>query len=234
VPATEFPRFLTACADALPRDRYRRVEHHYHQLRIAAAAVLADHHQPEEVLAFTRRALRDATSTGHAIVICRAVTAAAFAHRVLLSANAATLAAALNHEPWFAARTNPRWSHLHRLRRPEHAAVAVLAACGLDAATIAGLTMADLDGLLMTAPDPARCHLRRLELHRLAQGADSTDGLLALADQRPVTARWVRTTHLAVTRDFDPPGADSAPHRRVREPDHLWARRLGIRVRVIT
>jgi predicted nucleic acid-binding Zn ribbon protein len=234
VPDTEFPHFLTGCRELLSDPDAATVDREYRRvLRSIRQEVPTERADGTAALASLRRQLCDATSTDHAVTIARAAAAAVFPAGLLLTCPGNQLRASITREPYFTARTHPGWAQLHTYRRPERAAVAVLAAIGCTAAQICSLTVTDADTVHQRLPAPAQPHLRRLLLHRDLHGAAPTDPLLTLADGRPTNPRWVREVLLELGRSTSVP-ADRQRRRTVRDDDYQWAARLGIRVRSIT
>lgn len=230
VPDTEFPHFLADCHRTLSPDDYQAVDAEYRRLLSAVRAETESDPTGPGVLESLRRHMHDATSADHAVTIVRAGTAAAFPSGLFVTCPADQLRAAIAAEPYFRARSHTDWRTLHTYRRPERAAVAVLAAIGLTAAQICELTIADADHLDTQLPPLARPHLRRVALHRDITGAERSDPLITLADGRSTTPRWVREALLDIGRSTELP-ADRQRRRPIHESEYQWSTRLGIRVR---
>lgn len=233
VPAAEFPWFLRACRQHLDPPSYTLVETEHRRVLASIRGQIGSCGAPGDALSALRRELRDATNAAHALTACRATAAAAFPTGVLVTADATQLAAAIVNEPYFEARNHPDWSDLHTYRRPERAAVAVLAALGMTAAEIAAITVGEIADVVSDVALDARVHLRRQLLLRDVLGAGTDQPFVTLADGSAMNTRWIRESLLETGRLTGVP-ADRRPKRPARETEYQWAAALGIRARKFT
>jgi hypothetical protein len=230
VPNTEFPMFLAECRRTLDAADIAVVDAEYRRILRSVRDEVHSDPTGSGVLESLRRHMYDATTADHAVTIVRAGTAAVFPIGLFVTCPANQLRATVRAEPYFGARSHVDWSALHTYRRPERAAVAVLAAAGIHAAAMCELTVSDAAEAELRLPPPARPHLRRVVLLRTISGAVDSDPLLTLADGRPMTTRWVRETILDIGRTTNLP-ADRRRRRPQRQTEFQWAAALGIRVR---
>ncbi len=228
MPTAEFPYFRAALAET---DQHAFLDAAYTTaLQATRTALGPPPTTPEAVLAELRRRLYDAVTVDHAVLLCRATTAAAFTHGTWLHADTDILTQRLPSEPSFATRHRAD-HHLGDYRRSTHPAIAALAALGLPVDTITNLTIEDLATLTDTTPPSLSPLLRRHLLHRLMHGAHRVDPALVLVDGQPTNARRVRAVLRELGHDTD--HGDTRRRRPQRDPLHVWARRLGITARRI-
>lgn len=230
VPDTEFPMFLAECRRTLDASDVDVVDAEYRRVLRSVRGEVQSDPTGSGVLESLRRHMYDATASDHAVTIVRACTAAVFPMGLFVTCPANQLRAAIRSEPYLGARNHVDWTALHTYRRPERAAVAVLAAAGFQAAAMCELIVGDAAAVELRLPPPARPHLRRVALLRTVNGADAGDPLLTLADGRPMTTRWVREALLDIGRSTNLP-ADRRRRRQRRPTEFQWAAALGIRVR---
>ena len=230
VPDAEFPMFLAECRRTLDAADIAVVDAEYRRILRSVRDEVHSDPTGSGVLESLRRHMYDATTGDHAVTVVRAGTAAVFPIGLFVTCAGDQLRAAVRAEPYFGARSHVDWSALHTYRRPERAAVAVLAAAGIHAAAMCELTVSDAAEAELRLPPPARPHLRRVVLLRTVNGADAGDPLLTLADGRPMTSRWVREALLDIGRTTNLP-TDRRRRRPQRQTEFQWAAALGIRVR---
>jgi hypothetical protein len=230
VPDTEFPMFLAECRRTLDSADIAVVDAEYRRVLRSVRTEVSTDPTGSGVLESLRRHMYDATTSDHAVTVVRAGTAAVFPMGLFVSCPGDQLRAAVRAEPYFGARSHVDWSALYAYRRPERAAVAVLAAAGYQAAAMCELTVGDAAAVELRLPAGARPHLRRVVLLRSISGACAGDPLLTIADGRPMTSRWVREALLDIGRSTNLPG-DRRRRRPQRQTEFQWAAALGIRVR---
>lgn len=238
VPDVHFLGFLTACSELLEADAYDIAQVRYTEARsamrsridalpafgheIAAVAmheVCAAIRDPNELITAVRGAQAGAFSRGWNV----SVDMRRFAQRGLYTATAAPL--------------SPRqWEALHQIRRPCEAAVAVLAALGLDQEECATLpaSAVDDDGSVVrlgervvSVHEPGRPILVAQHLYRLLVSLDGGKSFLVQGNlEAKVTRSWVGTVlnHLGRATGVVLWARSAQPKGRGNE----WMNRIGV------